>query len=168
MWPNCLLSMAPIRDSMTAGTGPRIDYVKYENTELKTYVVNQLKIETDIPIDPSLDHEARFKSYIASLPGNATQVLKYPRALFALPELRRIIGPDMRVVYVNRQIDPWLDSHQRRSGGSKPQLLQYLNQCVTALMLYTGAVLKVNFEELLKGQGVDVLCGFAGLNSRNP
>ena len=145
------------------GTGQRIDYVKYENTQLKTYVVNLLKIQTDIPMEPHIDHQARFKAFAESLTGDKTYVLKYPRALFALTELRRIIGPDMRVVYVNRGLQAWLDSHMRRSGGSKEAVLAYLNQCATALMLYTGPVLKVNFEELLDGQGVDLLCSFAGL-----
>ena len=145
-------------------TGPRIDYVKYENTELKSYVVSKLKIRTDVDIDPRIDYEARFKAYVEALPRHKTHVLKYPKALFMLGDLSRIIGPDLRVVYVNRRVEAWLDSHIRRSGGERGELLKHLNQCVTALMLYPGAVLKVQFEELLAGRGVDQLCGFAGLD----
>jgi hypothetical protein len=146
-----------------ASTNPQIDYVKYENTELKTYVVSLLGIKTDIPILPEVDYEARFKKYLSGLSPQKTYVLKYPRALFVLPHLRELIGPRLRVIYVNRGVEAWLDSHMRRSGGSKQELLLALNQHVTQLMLYPGPVLKVNFEELLEGKGVDVLCCFTGL-----
>ena len=127
-------------------------YVKYECRQFKWYCANRLNIATDIPTATGVDVRESFRQFLAGLPRDRVWLFKYPKASMMLPELRWLIGPGMRVVYVVRGLEAWLESHKRRAGqtdADEPALVDMYTASYGASRLYWGPLLYVRFEKLL-------------------
>lgn len=137
-------------------------YIKYENNEFKAFVAATLGIATDYERTdepPAL----RFRRFLATLDPDRAYVLKYPKSVFLLDPIARLIGERARLVYVRRNWDDWMSSYQSKTGANPAEAAHYFTRCAQEAMACDTPILIVRFEALLAGRGHKQLLAWAGM-----
>jgi hypothetical protein len=136
-------------------------YVKYENKCFKNFCIKLAGIPGLHAPGDSID---RFIEFLRQHDGKTPLLLKYPKSVFCLEQLREIIGPGMKAVFVMRNWVDAIQSNMDKTGCSFEQIANYYYSSYRALLQYNGPVYTVCYERLKSGRDVDLLLEYCGLS----
>lgn len=139
----------------------RTPYVKYENIYFKNCCLEMIKIPDLVAPENSVK---KFVEFMTNHKGDVPLLLKYPKSVYCLSELSKIIGKErMRTVFVMRNTLDIVESNVKKTKVPAKNIFQYYNSTYKALVQYSGTVFITAFERIREGYDRDLLLDYCGL-----